>query len=270
VSRALAYAGAAGGVCRRDLALFLSYRMRFVTTVFATVVTLTLFYYVSRLVHSDRVGSPDDYYAFVVVGVVVFSLLTSTLSMPIATLRAELLAGTFERMVLSPFGAVRSIVSLLLFPLAVSFATATVSVLYAFAVFGLRLRWPEVLLGIPVGMLGALAFAPFGLLMTAAVVLYKQTNAGSTFVITVVTLLAGVYFPVTLLPGWIRWASDVQPFTPGVDLLRNLVVGTPLPDPAWLDVVKLVGFPLALMPLALLALRGAVRRGRRRGTIIEY
>lgn len=270
MSRVAVYAGAAGGVFRRDLALFLSYRMRLLTTVFATVVTLTLFYYVSRLVHSARFGSPDAYYAFVVVGVVVFSLLTSTLSMPIATLRAELLAGTFERMVLSPFGAVRSIFSLLLFPLAISLVTGTVSLVYAAAVFGLHIRLPAVLLAIPVGALGALAFAPFGLLMTAAVVLFKQTNAGSTFVITGVTLLAGVYFPVALLPGWIRWASDVQPFTPGVDLLRNLVVGTPLPDPAWVDVAKLAGFALVLLPLALLALRAAVRRGRRRGTIIEY
>jgi ABC-2 type transport system permease protein len=270
MSRAAQYAGAAGGVFRRDLAIFLSYRMRFVTTLFATVVTLTLFFYVSRLVHSDRIGSPDDYYRFVVVGIVVVSLLTSTLSIPIATLRSELLAGTFERMVLSPFGAVRGIASLLLFPLALSFVTATVALAYATLAFALHLRWPEALAAIPVALLGALAFAPFGLLMTAAVVLFKQTNAGATFVITGVTLLAGVYFPVALLPAWIRWASDVQPFTPAVDLLRNLLVGTPLPDPALLDLAKLVAFPLVMLPLALLALERAVRRGRRRGTIIEY
>ena len=65
-----------------------------------------------------RVGArtADEYYAFVVIGIVIFGVLTSTLSLPLATLRAELLAGTFERMVLSPFGAVRCIASLLIFP----------------------------------------------------------------------------------------------------------------------------------------------------------
>jgi ABC-2 type transport system permease protein len=270
MTRLALHAGAAGGIFRRDLALFLSYRMRFLTTALATVVTLTLFYYVSRLVRSERFGSPDSYYAFVVVGIVAFSLLTSTLSMPIATLRSELLAGTFERIALSPFGAVRGIASLLLFPLALSFATATVALAYAALAFGLDLHWPEALAAIPVALLGALAFAPFGLLMTAAVVLFKQTNAGATFVITGVTLLAGVYFPVALLPGWIRWASEAQPFTPAVDLLRNLLVGTPLPDPALLDLAKLVAFPIAIFPLALLALERAVRHSRRRGTITEY
>jgi ABC-2 type transport system permease protein len=264
------HAGAARAIFMRDYAIFASYRMRFFTTVFSTLVSMTLFYYVSRLVRSDEVGSPDDYYAFVVVGIVIVGVLTSTLTMPVATLRAELMAGTFERMVLSPFGAVRSIVSLLLFPLALAFVTALLALAYAALAFGLDVRFPEALAAIPVALLGVLAFAPFGLAMAAAVVVFKQTNAGATFVLTAVTLLAGVYFPVALLPGWIRWASEVQPFTPAVDLLRNLLVGTDTPDPAWLDLLRLVGFSVVLLPIALVALGAAVRRSRRKGTIIEY
>ena len=115
-----------------------------------------------------------------------------------------------------------------------------------------------------------MSFAPFGLAMASAVVLVKQTNAGAAFVITGISLLAGVYFPVELLPSWIRWASDVQPFTPAVDMLRNLLVGTPLRDSAAVALVKLAGFALITTPLALLLLRAAVRRSRRLGTIIEY
>jgi ABC-2 type transport system permease protein len=270
MSRARLHMAAAGAVFRRDLAIFTSYRLRFFTTMFSTVVTLTLFYYVSRLVSSRHIGSPDEYYAFVVVGIAVFTVVTSTLSLPISTLRSELLAGTFERMVASPFGAVRSIASLMLFPLAIALVTSTVAVTYAAVAFGLDLRWPEALLAVPIAGLAALAFAPFGLLLTAMVVVFKQSNAGATLVITGVTLLAGIYFPVALLPGWIRWASDVQPFTPAADLLRNVLVGTPMSESAGWAVLRLVLFALALFPLALLALRAAVDHGLRRGTIGEY
>jgi ABC-2 type transport system permease protein len=201
---------------------------------------------------------------------VIFEVLTSTLSMPVATLRAELQAGTFERMALSPFGPVRSIVSLLIFPLLLALVTGILTIAYAGVLFGLDLRWETLPAAVPVAVLAAAAFAPFGLLMTAAVVLFKQTNAGSSFIITGVTLLAGVYFPVSLLPSWIRWASDVQPFTPAVDLLRNVIVGTRLPDPLGLELLRLVGFTAVLLPLSLLALRGALTKSRRRGTIIEY
>jgi ABC-2 type transport system permease protein len=261
---------AAGAIFKRDLLLFRSYRTRPISLLISTAVSLTVFYYVSRLVRSPAVGSPDDYYGFVVVGLIIFGVLTSTLSTPVATLRAELQAGTFERMVLSPFGAVRAIASLLIFPVVQALVLGILSLAFAGIVFGLDLRWPEALLAVPVALLGALAFAPFGLVMAAAVVLVKQTNAGATLVITGVTLLAGVYFPISLLPDWIRWASDVQPFTPAVDLLRNLLVGTHLRDATGVELAKLVGFTLVTLPLSLLLLRTAVARSRRRGTIIEY
>lgn len=261
---------AAGAVFRRDLALFASYRTRLATTTVSTLVGLTLFYYVSRLVASPRVGGADGYYEFVVVGIAVFGVLTSTLALPVATLRAELFAGTFERLVLSPFGAVRAIASLLLFPLALAWGTAAVSLAYAAAAFGLRVEWPGALLAAPVALLGVAAFAPFGLLMAAAVVVFKQTNAGATLVLTAMTLLAGVYFPVDLLPGWIRWAAGVQPFTPAVDLLRHLLVGARMPASESIALLKLAAFAAVMGPMALLALAAAVRHGRRRGTIIEH
>jgi ABC-2 type transport system permease protein len=270
VRRAAALAGAAGAICKRDFLIFASYRTRLFTTFFTSTVSLTLFYYVSRLVSSPRIGSPDDYYAFVVVGLMIFAVLTSTLSTPVTTLRAELQAGTFERMVLSPFGPVRSIASLLIFPLLLSVVVALVSLAYAAIVFGLELRWSTAAGALPVAILGAAAFAPFGLLMTGAVVVFKQTNAGATFVITGITLLAGVYFPVSLLPDWIRWASEVQPFTPAVDLLRNALVGTPLRAPLWSEVAKLAAFAAVMLPLSFLVLSKAVDRSRRQGTIIEY
>lgn len=263
-------AAAAGAVFKRDLLLFTSYRSRTVTTFFTTAVSLTLFYYISRLVHSRAVGSPNAYYAFVVVGLIIFGVLTSTLSIPVATLRSELQTGTFERVLLSPFGAVRATVSLLIFPFVLALATGIVSLVFAGVAFGLALHWSTAPLAIPVMLLGAASFAPFGLVMSAAVVVFKQTNAGATFVITGITLLAGVYFPISLLPSWIRWASDVQPFTPAVDLLRHLLVGTPLRDSAALELAKLLGFAIVALPLALLVLDAAVQRSRRLGTVIEY
>ena len=53
---------------------------------------------------------------------------------------------------------------------------------------------------------------------------YKGTKS-SGHVITAIGLIAGFYFPVSLLPDWIRWTSNVQPFTPSVDLIRHCLAG---------------------------------------------
>jgi ABC-2 type transport system permease protein len=89
-------------------------------------------------------------------------------------------------------------------------------------------------------------------------------------VVAGLSLLGGAYFPIRLFPGWIRWASDVQPFTPTVDLLRHLLIGTRPVEPVWLDLVKLAGFTAVLIPLAITALWLAINLSRRRGTILDF
>ena len=78
MSLALRYVSAALGILRRDAAVFASYRLRFATQTAATLFTLLLFYYISRLVRVEMFPSPDEYFAFVTVGLVIFGVLTST------------------------------------------------------------------------------------------------------------------------------------------------------------------------------------------------
>ena len=270
MSLVLHYGSAAVGILRRDAAVFVSYRFRFVTQIAATLFTLLLFYYISKLVRVDMFPSPADYFAFVTVGLVIFAVLTSTLAAGPATVHQELVAGTFERLVVSPFGAVAGVLAMLIFPFAYALVQGVISLLLAALLFGLPLEWPSAALALPVAFLGVLAFLPFGVLISAAVVVLKQATTAGTFLIAGISVVAGLYFPVALLPGWIEWASEVQPFTPAVELLRHLLVGTPLESSAWTEVGKLAAFAVALIPASVWVLHHAIRVGRRRATITEY
>lgn len=257
-------------VVKRDFKLALSYRLRFVAQLLSAVFSLTLFYYLSRLVGTNLFESPDAYYAFAVIGLIILQVLNSTIATPPGTLRQELVAGTFERIVLSPFGAVGTAISMMVFPFFYSLVTGIGMLGFASLAFGVDVEWVTVPLVIPVAVLAALSFAPFGVALLAMVLVVKQVAAGTTWIIAGISLIAGLYFPVTVLPGWIEWASDVQPFTPAVELMRNLLVGTELTDPVWLDLLRLTGFAAVLLPLSVWTLQTAIRTSRRRGTIIEY
>jgi ABC-2 type transport system permease protein len=257
-------------IVRRDWTLFKSYRMRLITTFLATLFSLSLFYFVSRLVNVSEFRDPDDYYAYVVVGLAIVAILTSTMSTPPSAIRQELVAGTFERLLLTPLGAVLGVVSMLVFPLLFALGQAAVILAIAAAVFDMSLRWSTIALAVPVALLGALAFMPFGILMAAMTIAFKQAIAGTGLVIGIISIVAGLYFPIALLPDSIEWTSQIQPFTPSVGLLRNLIVGTPLDDPAWIALLKLMGFAVVLLPASAWVLSRAIRRGQRRGTILEF
>ena len=188
---------------RRDLHVYLSYRTRLVSQVLTALFSLTLFYYVSRLVHVSGFGSHGAYFGFVVVGISLISVLYSSFSIP-ELVRQELIAGTFDRLLLSPFGAIRSVIAMSLFPMVFSFVLATLTLGLGCVIFGLQLHWSTVPLALPVMLLVLLSFLPFGILFAALTVVVKQGSVGTSWVIALLSIVGGLYFPVTLLPGWLQ------------------------------------------------------------------
>lgn len=258
-----------GAVMRRDLHVYFSYRTRIVSQLLTPVFSLTLFYYVSRLVHVSGFPSPASYFGFVVVGIALVSVLYSCFSIS-EMVRQELIAGTFERLLLSPFGAIRSVVAMTLFPLLYAFMLAAFTLGLGCVAFGLQLHWPTVPLSVPAMALALLSFLPFGLLFAALTVATKQGSVGTSWVIALISIVGGLYFPISLLPEWAQTVSDLQPFTPATELLRHLLVDSPMHTSTATAIAKLVGFAAVLLPASLFALHHAIRAGQRRGTIIEY
>ena len=270
MSSVAALVGGALGILQRDLRVFLSYRTRVVTLLLSSFFTLTLFYYISRLVRIGAFQSPDDYYAFAVIGIVILQVLNSTLYTPPGALQGELFAGTFERLLVSPFGPVASICSMMVFPFLQALFTGVTMLIFAGLVFGLPIEWSTAAFALPVAVIGSLAFSCFGVMLVGSVLLVKQVAVGTTWIVAAIALISGLYFPVTLLPDSVEWLSQVQPFTPTVDLMRHALVGTELQNPVWVDVVKIVGFAVVLLPLSVWALGASVRASRRRATVLEY
>jgi ABC-2 type transport system permease protein len=269
MSDALTAGSAFMAVMRRDLSVYLSYRTRLVSQALTAVFSVTLFYYISRLVHVSGFKSPSDYFGYVVVGIAMVSVMYSCFSIP-ELLRQELVAGTFDRLLLSPFGAVRSVIAMTIFPLMYSFILAATTLGLACVMFGLQLHWSTVPLSLPAMALALLAFLPFGMLFAALTVLVKQGSVGTSWVIALVSIVGGLYFPVSLLPHWVQTAARLQPFTAATSILRHLLVNSSIGESPGSAVLKLAVFAAILVPASILVLASAIRLGQRRGTIIEY
>ncbi len=259
---------ATGAIFERDLQIFISYRLQALSQIVGTLLTVGIFYYVSRLIDAESFASPDQYFAFVVTGLLVAFVLYSALLLPVS-LRQELVAGTFERLLVSPFGAVAAILSMLLFPIAFALGVSVVCFVVVAAFADLSVQWSSAPAAIPVALLGALAFSGIAVLVAALTVVFKQ-SPGVGLVLALIGLTGGIYFPVELLPGWLSWISEVQPFTPTIDLLRHLLIGTDTDASATTALLKLGGFAVVLVPAGVMALRAAVHHAQRRGTILEY
>ena len=126
MTRLAPHAAAAAGIFRRDMTVYLSYRWRLGAQYVGVLFSLAVFFYISRLVRVPAFPTPQAYFAYAAVGVIILQVLQATLDIPVAV-RQELVAGTFERMAVSPFGPVASILSLFLFPIVSAVLTMLVT-----------------------------------------------------------------------------------------------------------------------------------------------
>ena len=264
------HAAALVGVVQRDALVFASYRLQALGQLFSSVVSVALFYYVSRLISAERFGSPDAYFAFVVVGMTIVQLITATLGTIPISVRSELLAGTLERLFISPFGAVGGLLGMMVFPTALALASSVVTIVTGVLLFGLPIDVARLPLVIPLAALVALAFVPFSMAFAAVIVAFKQLPPGANYLIVALTFVSGLYFPIALLPDWIEWTSDVQPYTPAVELLRYSISGIEPATSPWLLTLRLVLFTVVLLPLSAVAVWKAISHGRRTGSLVEY
>jgi ABC-2 type transport system permease protein len=84
------------------------------------------------------------------------------------------------------------------------------------------------------------------------------------------SILGGVYYPVTILPGWMQFFASLIPVTYALRAMRlALLQGAPLRE-LFSDILVLVIFSLVLLPASLLAFRYAVRRAKADGSLSHF
>lgn len=256
----------------RDWRTARSYRFQLVLDLAIVPLTLALFYFLNLLVDPARLPSDADlaqgYFSYAAVGLVVLRMVQAALTSFAAKLRIEQTSGTFETLLLSPIS-----------PNVVALGSATFELLRALlggaatllvaTVFGLRLDLGTgSIVGLLVGLPALIAtFAALGVVVAACAVVVKQVTALLGLVTAGLGLLAGVYFPIELLPGPLRTVADLLPFTWGVDVLRAALLRGEL---ATGRMVLLVVFAVVSLPVSLWIFRLSVNRARRGGTLSQF
>ena len=92
-------------------------------------------------------------------------------------------------------------------------------------------RAPSMLLALPVLGLAGITFASLALVFNALAKGYDFFTYYFTLVVTPMTFLSGVYFPIAQMPPWLQRIAQVLPLKAAVDLVRPLVLGNIPADP---------------------------------------
>jgi ABC-2 type transport system permease protein len=257
---------------RRDWALARSYRIQFVFGLVVSVIGLALFFYLGRLVDTTEFsaenGLTGGYFGFAAVGLAALEVLRSCLSSFSRRLREDQMTGTLEALMATPASPSLVVLGTASYDMLMAAVDGFLVVVIAAVVFGLDLSLQPssalLLVALPASLC---LFMAIGVVLAALTIVYKQITSLLGLVVSVVALLGGVYYPISVLPEPLHTIAAAMPFTWALDVIRAALLGGDMP---YDELAGLVVAGAVALPLSLLAFSAALTQARRAGTLAHY
>jgi ABC-2 type transport system permease protein len=259
---------------RRDFLVAWSYRMSFVSDLVGLVGQVIVFYFIGQLVDSSRLptfgGTSVTYLEFAAVGIALGVFIQFGLDRVSAAMRGEQLMGTLESVLMTPTAPSTIQLGSVAFDL-IYIPLRTAAFLGAVTLaFGLHFQAG----GIAPALLLLLAFIPFvwglGVLTAALLLTFRRGGSLVGLGAVVVGLLSGVYFPLSLLPGWLHGIANANPVAQAINGMRESLLGGATLAELASNFALVVPFSAASLLIGLGVFRLAVRREQKRGTLGLY
>jgi ABC-2 type transport system permease protein len=259
---------------RRDFLVMLSYRVAFVSDILAIGVQAAMFGFLAQLVDPSVLpsynGVETGYFEFVIVGVVIATVSGLLLQKVSTAIRQEQMIGTLEALLVTPTspttvqsGSVAFDVLFIPFRMAALMGVIAVTLGLAFHASGIMPSF--VLLA---------GFVPFvwglGLMAAAAIVTFRRGGGIVGFAMSVLGLVSGAFFPLSLLPAWLQKLAEANPVAIAMEGTRNALIGGAGWEGIGQDLLVLVPLSLAALFAGVAAFRAALAREHRRGTLGLY
>ncbi|MFD4174250.1 ABC transporter permease [Streptomyces anulatus] len=202
------------------------------------IMMLLLFVYIFGDVMSAGIGGADrsDYIAYIVPGILLMTIGSTVIgaAVSVSTDMTEGIIARFRTMAIhrgsviighvvgSVLQVLASLVLVGAVGVAIGFRSTDATLVEWLAAFGLLALFALAFTWIAVGM---------GLASPNA-----EAAGNMAMPLILLPLISSAFIPVETMPGWFRPIAEYQPFTPAIETLRGLLLGTEIGHNGWLAV----------------------------------
>ncbi|MEJ2684407.1 MAG: ABC transporter permease [Candidatus Sulfobium sp.] len=252
-----------------------SYKLSFAMQIFGIISSTLIYFFISRLFGGVGVAylKPygGNYFSFVLIGVAFFSYLGVSISGISSSIREGQKLGTLEALLVTQTDIPTIIISSSLY----SFLWATFKVaVYLFlgvVVFGIDMGQANLAGAFLILLLTITSFTSVGILSASFVMILKKGDPVGWLFTSLSALLGGLYYPISVLPEWLRHVSYLLPVTYALEGMRlALLKGNSLRELLFPNIMVLLIFSCLLMPLSIFIFGHAVRRAKKEGSLTHY
>ncbi len=254
---------------RRDYLLASTSRLALAWQIIAVGFAVPTLYYLGRLIYPAAIPSlrtaGADYFTFVVLGVSAGTFFSTMMGTCAAAVRGEQMGGTIETLLVMPASPWAMAVGASLWGTLIAAGQALFYLVLASVIFPMHLANAN-----PLGVAAAVAFTiaafvPLGMLSSAFVLVFRRPDVFTGTLASISILLAGVFYPTTVMPPALQRAAEFVPLTHGLRALRLAAIRGDGPMALRGELTALLAFFVVVFPAAMLACRLAFHEVRRSG-----
>ena len=255
----------------KDLRIALTYRLSFVLGLFTAFYGMLTFFFVSRVVgNGSTVGTPDEYFSYVVIGVTLSNVLRAAIMTAASNARTDQVAGTLEILATQPISPIALALGWSALPVMEAILEGVVMIIVAIPLgfSGFTPDWVSVLLVLTVSIA---LFLAFGFLGAAFVLAIQQGTGVMGLIVGAMSLAGGTLFPTSVLPSSLHFLTVISPLTYTLKAMRGAVLEGQSPAHLLggsLGVVLI--YAAIVMPLSTIVLKRAFGFARSRGSLARF
>lgn len=251
-----------------------SYRLNFVGTYLSGILVVVFFAVLARFYGNAQPAAlapyGGDYFTFLLVGGVFARYLSLGMRHFGRELEHDLAAGTIEPVMVTATPPGLALLGPSLWILIEGILLMIVQLLVGVFFFGADLSRANWLSALALAALTFFALNSWGLLSAAFVIVFKRADPLSWLVDVTIFMLAGVYFPIQLIPAGLRVFAYLLPLSYALEGLRfALMRGDTLLE-LWRYILILIVFNIILLPVGVFGFRLALDYVKRRGSLGHY
>lgn len=258
---------------KRDFSIQSSYKLSFVMGSFHTIIWLGIFYFVAKIFGKSAsdylIPYGGDYFAFVLIGLA-FSNYFGWASGSFSVLIAEQNLGTLEAILLTPASIYNLILGINLWKFIFTTFNVLTYFLFAILFFGFSLPCPNFLSAFFVLVLALFIFAGISMMSTGFLLAFKRGNPFDLIFGGVSQLLGGVYFPIAVLPAWLKAISGLLPITHSLRALRLALLKGYSLKMLSAEFLYLIIFAIVFFSFGLIIFKAGLKKARKDGSLIHY
>jgi ABC-2 type transport system permease protein len=205
---------------------------------------------------------------YLAIGTLTWSYMASLFQAIAESVQWERWEGTIEYTMMSPISRMTYLLGSCLFGVIYGLARSAVVLLVLVFTFHLTANSGGLLPALLIVSVGSLSFVGIGIMAATLPLLFTEKGAQMTYVIEALLLLvSGVYYPVTVLPGWIQSVSHLSPATYILDGTRTALLGSASRHDVVSSLIPLAVIGVVTIPLGVYLWARAERFAKRTGRL---